>query len=232
MIGVIIFLSCIIFSIYGIVSIPILIHSKTIKAAWRLLGMSILPALIIGLFIKDPWFAVDQIWRWLRLAVLLSWIPALIYLEQKGHLSYDSAFPKLLSRISTYSLLAVFTVWAINKTEAWGLVQANFNDDARAWFAETNRSEDGFIFTRFGNSNLLSEKLLDSNLDIYTYSIQWIGNEQIQLKSPTDNIVRIYSPKTHMMEDIEQSGERTRVNKTTGYREIWNSQNKKWEPRT
>ena len=232
MFGFIIFLACIITTMFVIVTLPILIYSKEIRIPWRLFAIFIGPAVATGILIKDPWFTTFGVWRWLRLILVFSWIPALLELERRGHLIYESTTRKWLSRWALYSLLSVFTVWAVNKTEGWGLIQAHFNGNSWCWLAETTDGEDGYIFTTDKNNHIQSEKLLDSvgTPYIYSYYIQSNGN-QLELRSSQDKSVSYYDPTTHISEYVDESGNRSRYHRKTGASEEWNLKIKTWERR-
>lgn len=195
MFGFIIFMYCVIVTLTGVLALPSLLYLDKIKISWRFFAIFVLPAIVTAILIKAPWFAVDTTWRWIRLILLFSWVPAILELEHRGHVIYTSPTRKWFSRWILYSLLSVFTIWALNKTEGWGLVQAAENGKSWCWLAENNNGDDGYIFTRIYNRPLESQKVLDSVGSVYTYSIRWVENK-IELSSPEDSLIRVYDPIT------------------------------------
>lgn len=199
MFSFIVFVGCFLIALSGILALPSLLYHKEIKITWRFFVMVVGPAIVIGILIRDPWFATDATWRWGRLILLFSWIPGLIELEHRGHVIYTSSTRKWFSRWLLYSLLSVFTIWGLWKAEGWGLVQANVSGKTWCWLVENNNGEDGYIFTKIYKKPLQSQKLLDSVGSVYTYYMRWVGN-QIELSSTVDRAVRLYNPITGKIE--------------------------------
>lgn len=224
-------LVCAVTTLVGVVTLPILIRRKSIQIPWLLLVAAVGPAAVTGLWIEDPWFATGGAWRWLRLILLFSWVPALIELERRGRFIYANSPAKWMFRGALSSLLFGLSVWAATKTEGWGLIQAHANWNSWYWLAESNDGEDGYLFTRVGNGPLRSEKLLDSvgSPAIYSHSIRWVGS-QIELRSSEDSVVERYDPATRISEHEYQAGDRYRFDHASRVNEIWNPKTRAWGP--
>ncbi len=221
-------LICVATTLVGVVTLPILIRRKSIQIPLLLLVAAVGPAAATSFWIEEPWFATSGDWRWLRLILLFSWVPALLELERRGRFIYASLPAKWIFRGALSSLLLGLSVWAAAKTEGWGLIQSHVNWNTWCWLAESN-GEDGYLFTRVGNGPLRSEKLLDSvgSPAIYSYSIRWVGN-QIELRSSEDSVVERYDPATRISEHESQSGDRYRFDHASRVNEIWNPKTKAW----
>lgn len=199
-IGFLLFLFCIFATLFGLLALPGLIYTKKIRFTWPTLTIS--PAIITGLLIHDPWFTINPNWRWIRILILLSWIPIVVVLENLNRITYEIMF-KWLSRAALYSLLVVLTLWAFFKTERWGLIQSHNYSGTWYWLAVDNRGDDAWIFSRNNNGHISSQKVLDSALDTYSYSFRKVG-DQIEITSSLNGNRLLYNPTTRTMEFIRQ----------------------------
>ncbi|KAF0124014.1 MAG: hypothetical protein FD154_2534, partial [Elusimicrobia bacterium] len=98
------------------------------------------------------------------LGLLVSWLPALIMLERKNLIAYQSAAAKWAARYAIYAALALFTFWAGSRVESGDMVQTFVDDSGRRhWLVRGNDGEDLFLFTRPAKgSSMLLEKVADS----------------------------------------------------------------------
>ncbi|MHB0997336.1 MAG: hypothetical protein ACYC2I_13280 [Elusimicrobiales bacterium] len=145
-------------------ALSVLVYRRRISVSLPAVAVALAPALITGYLVNDPWFAVSRPWDLMRLALLVSWLPALIMLERKSLIAYQSEAAKWAARYAIYAALALFTFWAGSRVESGDMVQA-FVDDAgrRHWLVRGNNGEDLFLFTRPAKgSPMLLEKVADS----------------------------------------------------------------------
>ncbi|MHB0997149.1 MAG: hypothetical protein ACYC2I_12340 [Elusimicrobiales bacterium] len=145
-------------------ALSVLVYRRRISVSLPAVAAALAPALITGYLINDPWFAVSRSWDLLRLGLLVSWLPALIMLERKNLIAYQSAAAKWAARYAIYAALALFTFWAGSRVESGDMVQTFVDDSGRRhWLVRGNDGEDLFLFTRPAKgSSMLLEKVADS----------------------------------------------------------------------
>lgn len=231
MVTLLILLVCAVAVLIGVAAMLGMVFRKRIRIPWLLLAAAAAPAVATGLLVAEPWFAVGGDWRWLRLLLLFSWVPALAELDRRGHFVCATASAKWLCRGTLSGVLLLFSLWTAGGVEGWGLIQAHADWNKWCWLAERDGGEDGVLFTRFGDGPLQSEKILDSvgSPTIYSYSIRWAG-EKVEIRSPESEYVGLYDPKTRIEEYEKSSGERHRYNRATRVSEKWDPKAKAWVP--
>lgn len=166
----------------GVIMLPILLRRKSIQGPWLLFAIFVIPAVVTGLSIKDPWFATEGIWRWVRLILLFSWAPVVLGFEIRNKFLYATQVAKWTFRWTLCALMLGFSIWAFGKAERGNLVQAHVHAGSWYWLVASEDGEDGYLFTRDENGSLRSQKVLDSvgGDGIYSYAIRW-ENDRMQV---------------------------------------------------
>lgn len=179
----------------GGAALAVLLYKRRISASLPAVVVAIAPALVTGCLINDPWFAVPRPWDLLRLTLLISWFPALIVLERKSLIAYQSKGSKWAARYAICAGLGLFTFWAGSRVESGDIVQAFVDDSGRRhWLVRGNDGEDLFLFTRPSKgASMLLEKVADSvgPAGTYRYHLHPAAGG-VKLLGPGDNCAPAY----------------------------------------